>query len=206
LKKGAVFFVTTLSAGIFTFTMGALVNIPVALAPGMGLNTFFKTMTSSCQPNVNGDIDGVECPGWGEDSLPWSDALGAIFLSGVFYLFLTVTGMRTMLLMAIPSSVRAAITAGIGFFLTAVGLHNGALIRINLNNLALGQFVFPAGNCYIPLSPQPGGPHLCENSVDINYKFYSVGFARFNYIPEARIAVVAVVFVTMFEIMKFRGN
>lgn len=204
LKEGAVFFVTTLSAGIFTFTMGALVNIPVALAPGMGLNTFFKTMTSSCQPNVNGNIDGVECPGWGEDSLPWSDALGAIFLSGVFYLFLTVTGMRTMLLMAIPSSVRAAITAGIGFFLTAVGLHNGSLIRINLNNLALGQFVYPAGNCQ-QLPAFLGGGQICDNSVDIDYKLYSVGFARFNYIPEARIAVVAVVFVTMFEIMKFRG-
>lgn len=205
MDEGAVFFVTTLSAGIFTFTMGALVNIPVALAPGMGLNTYFKTLTSSCPQNPNGSIDGLECPGWGEDSLPWSDALGAIFISGLFYLFLTLTGMRGMLLMAIPASVRAAITAGIGFFLTAVGLHNGALIRINLNNLALGLYVYPAGEC-IPLTPSPSGPALCENSVDIDYKYYSTGFARFNFVPEARIAVVAVVFVTMFEVMKVRGR
>lgn len=62
--------------------MGFLVNLPVALAPGMGLNGFFSTIAKNCAANPTGVLSGPECPGWGETSLPWSDAMGAIFLSG----------------------------------------------------------------------------------------------------------------------------
>ena len=58
LSTNAVFFSTTLSAGLFTFAMGAFVNIPVALAPGMGLNGYFATVAKSCQENPTGSIHG----------------------------------------------------------------------------------------------------------------------------------------------------
>ena len=58
LSTNAVFFATTLSAGIFTFIMGLFVNVPVALAPGMGLNGYFATVAKSCQSNPTGSIYG----------------------------------------------------------------------------------------------------------------------------------------------------
>ena len=58
LSVNAVFFATTLTAGLFTLVMGAFVNIPVALAPGMGLNGYFATVAKSCQANPTGDING----------------------------------------------------------------------------------------------------------------------------------------------------
>ena len=63
LSVSGVFFATTLSAGIFTTLMGVIVNVPVALAPGMGLNGFFATEAPACHQNPSGDIGGIPCPG-----------------------------------------------------------------------------------------------------------------------------------------------
>jgi len=122
MNRAGVFFATALASGIFTFCMGLFVNVPVALAPGMGLNGFFAVAAQTCYANPTGDINGVACPGWGEYILPWSDAMGAVFLSGWFYLFFTFTGLRAMLFQAVPKSLRAAITVGIGMFITMIGL------------------------------------------------------------------------------------
>ena len=75
--------------------MGLLVNVPVALAPGMGLNGYFAALVASGQ-------------------MSFKDALGAVFISGIFYLVLTVTGLRAMVFRAVPPSMRAGITVGIG--------------------------------------------------------------------------------------------
>jgi len=192
-----VFFATTLSAGIFTFLMGSFVNIPVALAPGMGLNGYFATVAKSCKDNETGSSDGTACSGWGESSLPWSDAMGAVLVSGLFYLLLTVTGLRAMLFVAVPKSMRAGITAGIGFFITIIGLTIGQITRVTLANWGLAYHVYPAGEC---------DSYGCANAVDINFQQYSLGMARFRFIPEARIAVLGLVFVSMFEVLKVRGK
>lgn len=133
-----VFFATAVGAGLVTIVMGLFVNIPVALAPGMGLNAYFMTVVLSS----NGAIT-------------WQAALGAVFLSGIVFLILTVTKIRQMLLTAVPGNLKIAITVGIGLFITIVGLKLGNLVTVSINpgtdvsqpvaggafNLGMGNFV-----------------------------------------------------------------
>ncbi len=104
MDKNAVFFATAFSAGIITIAMGLVVNFPIALAPGMGLNALFAS---------------VVLTGTG---MPWRVALGAVFISGVIFVILTVTNIRQILVIAVPDSLKRAITVGIGLFITIIGL------------------------------------------------------------------------------------
>ncbi len=72
--------------------------------------------------------------------LVWTDALGAVLLSGILYLLLTFTGLRLMLFKAVPPSLRAAITVGIGFFITIIGLKIGEIMRVTTNGMPMGSF------------------------------------------------------------------
>lgn len=162
LSKKMSFFATCLSSGIFTLLMGVLVNIPVALAPGMGLNGYFASVVASNQ-------------------LSWTDALGAVFLSGIIYLFFTFTGLRAMLFRAVPPSLRSAIVVGIGFFITIIGLKIGEIIRVS--TLGVGA------NPY----------------SDIPFWDYEIGVVNFNKNPMARIAVLGLVFVSFFSTLKVPG-
>lgn len=120
ITKKMSFFATALASGIFTLLMGVLVNVPVALAPGMGLNGYFASVVAS-------------------GALDWQNALGAVFLSGIFYLFFTFTGLRLMLFKAVPHSLRAAITVGIGFFITMIGLKIGQITRVSILSMPPGE-------------------------------------------------------------------
>lgn len=104
MDKNAVFFATAVSAGLVTIAMGLVANFPIALAPGMGLNALFAT---------------VAVAGFG---MPWQVALGAVFISGIIFIILTVTRIRQLLVVAIPTSMKLAITVGIGLFITIIGL------------------------------------------------------------------------------------
>ena len=104
MDKNAVFFATAFSAGVITIAMGLVVNFPIALAPGMGLNALFASVVLS---------------GTG---MPWRVALGAVFISGVIFVILTVTNIRQILVIAVPDSLKRAITVGIGLFITLIGL------------------------------------------------------------------------------------
>ena len=166
--------------------MGALVNVPVALAPGMGLNGYFNTLTKNVcwGPEVNpgsGAQDLVkyfptDCPSWGKTSLPWSDAMGAVFISGWFYLFFTFTGLRSMLFRAVPKSLRAAICVGIGFFITIIGLKIGEITRVTQQPWSIGSVVsqavchtvVPIGN-YSTNTFANGGDLGTTSSTDFGY-------------------------------------
>lgn len=138
IPQEGVFFATAIGAGLVTIVMGLFVNIPIALAPGMGLNAYFMTVVLSS----NGAIT-------------WQAALGAVFLSGIVFIILTVTKVRQMLLTAVPNNLKIAITIGIGLFITIVGLKLANLVMVSVNpgtdishpvaggafNLALGNFV-----------------------------------------------------------------
>lgn len=138
MPSDGVFFATAVGAGLITILMGLFVNIPIALAPGMGLNAYFMTVVLSS----GGEIT-------------WQAALGAVFISGIVFLILTVTKIRQMLLVAVPQSLKAAITVGIGLFVASIGLKMSNLIGVNLSgvddptktvpgsaiNFALGDFV-----------------------------------------------------------------
>jgi len=104
MDKGAVFFATAVAAGIVTIAMGMIANFPIALAPGMGLNALFATVA----------LQGV--------GMPWQVALGAVFISGIIFILLTVTKVRQILVVAVPASLKVAITVGIGLFITVIGL------------------------------------------------------------------------------------
>jgi len=112
----------------------------------MGLKGYFATIAPACYPdNPTGEYSGVHCPGWGETSLPWTDAMGAVFISGWFYIAITVTGLRSMLFRAIPPSLRASIVVGIGFFITIIGIKIGALIRVDIASWAIPLAYADAG-------------------------------------------------------------
>jgi AGZA family xanthine/uracil permease-like MFS transporter len=110
MDRAALVTVTAISAATATALMALLTNYPLALAPGMGINSFF-TYTI--------------CLGAG---VPWQQALGMVFVNGCVFLLLSLTGVRERIIGAIPYSLKLAITAGIGLFIAFVGLRNGGVV------------------------------------------------------------------------------
>lgn len=115
MDQNAVFFATAISAGLVTIAMGLVANFPIALAPGMGLNALFAT---------------VAIAGTG---MPWQVALGAVFISGIIFILLTVTKVRQILVVAVPNSLKKAITVGIGLFITIIGFKLSELMVVSAN-------------------------------------------------------------------------
>jgi len=107
---GAVFVATCLAAAIGTLIMGLWAKLPIAQAPGMGLNAFFAFTVVL---------------GMGID---WEVALAATFVSGVLFLLLTITGLRELIINAIPMPMKLAVGAGIGLFIAFIGLKNAEII------------------------------------------------------------------------------
>ena len=113
MDKTALIAVTCIVTAIATIIVGIVAKAPIAMAPGMGLNAFFAYSL------VIGD------------KIPWQTALGVVFLSGVFFLVLTLLGLRKRLVEAIPVSLISAISVGIGLFITFIGLVNIGIIVKN---------------------------------------------------------------------------
>jgi len=113
LDFGAVFVATIVAAVVGSAIMGLWANWPVALAPGMGLNAFFTF----------GVVLGM--------NQPWEVALGAVFISGVLFLLLSLTGLREWVINSIPKSLKLGIGAGIGMFLAIIGLKNAGVVVDN---------------------------------------------------------------------------
>lgn len=110
MDHGAVFVATCLAAAIGTAIMGFYANYPVALAPGMGLNAYF----------TYGVVLGM--------GYTWQVALGAVFLSGILFLILSILPVREWIINAIPRSLKIAISAGIGLFLAIIALKNAGVV------------------------------------------------------------------------------
>ena len=169
----------------------------------MGLNGFFASIAPACLDNPTGDINGTPCPGWGDSSLPWSDAMGAVFLSGIIYLVFTAVGLRSMLLRAVSPSTRAAITVGIGFFITMIGIKIGQITRITLAPWSIGSIVTSAECTYVSGTTEIA---YCNNPVDVNFAYYDNGIVKFNENPAARIAVFGLALVAFLETLKIPGS
>lgn len=110
MDKGAVFVATCLAAAIGTLIMGLVANYPMALAPGMGLNAYF----------TYGVVLGM--------GYTWQVGLGAVFLSGILFLILSVLPVREWIINAIPAGLKRAISAGIGLFLAIIALKNAGWV------------------------------------------------------------------------------
>ena len=101
---------TCVSAAAGSFLMGGFARYPIALAPGMGLNAYFTYTV-------------VKAMG-----VAWQTALGAVFLSGVAFLVLTLLGVRQLIIAAIPFELYGAVAAGVGLFIALIGFRNSGII------------------------------------------------------------------------------
>ena len=110
MDQDAVFVATCLSAAVGSAIMGLYANYPIAQAPGMGLNAFFAFVVV------------------GSMGYTWQVALGAVFVSGVLFLILSVLPVREWIINAIPKSQKMAISAGIGFFLGLIALKSAGIV------------------------------------------------------------------------------
>ncbi|WP_232331164.1 MULTISPECIES: NCS2 family permease [unclassified Thermoactinomyces] len=110
MNLGAVFMGTALSAIVGTFLMGVVANYPIALAPGVGLLSYFAFTV----------VLGMK--------IPWQQALGAVFISGVVFFLLTVTKIREMIINSMPVTLKYAVSSGIGLFIAFIGFKNAAII------------------------------------------------------------------------------
>ncbi|AUN28964.1 NCS2 family permease [Niveispirillum cyanobacteriorum] len=111
MDHGAVFVATCVAAAIGSAIMGLYANYPIAQAPGMGLNAYFAFTVV------------------GQMGYSWQVALGAVFLSGILFIILSVLPVREAVVNAIPRTLKMAISAGIGLFLAIIALENAGLIK-----------------------------------------------------------------------------
>lgn len=128
MDHGAVFVATCLAAAVGCLVMGLMANYPIALAPGMGLNAFFTYTVV------------------GEMGYSWETALGAVFLSGICFLILSLMRIREWVVNSIPVSLRLGIAAGIGLFLALIGLKSAGIVVASPTTLVkMGDITaFPA--------------------------------------------------------------
>jgi adenine/guanine/hypoxanthine permease len=114
-------------AALGSAIMGLYANYPIALAPGMGLNAYFTYVV----------VQGL--------GFSWPAALGAVFISGLCFLIVTLTGLRAIIVDGIPPSMRIAITAGIGLFLAIIALRNAGVVAASpATFVTLGDLHKPA--------------------------------------------------------------
>jgi len=117
MDQDAVFVATALAAAVGTLIMGILAKYPIALAPGMGLNAFFAFSV----------VLGM--------GMPWETALTGVMFSGVIFIILSLTGLRETVINAIPAQLKYAVAAGIGLFITFVGLQGAQIIVVDESTL-----------------------------------------------------------------------
>ncbi len=110
MDSGAVMIATCLASAGSMFLMAFLTNYPIALAPGMGINAYF--VFTVCLGN----------------SIPWQEALGIVFISGVLFILLSLVGLREAVMNTLPPVLRTAMPVGIGLFITFIGLQMGGIV------------------------------------------------------------------------------
>ena len=113
MPQGSVFVATGLAAALGTLIMGIFANFPMGLAPGVGLNAFFAYSV---------------CLGLG---IKWEIALSGVLASGIIFLIISATGLREMIIKAIPTNLKFAVSAGIGLFIAFIGLKNAGIVVAN---------------------------------------------------------------------------
>ncbi len=132
MDRASLIVVTCLVTGVITIMVGLFSNSPIAMAPGMGLNAFFAF---SLVLNEN---------------IRWEQALGIVFISGLFFLLLSLVGLRKRILKAIPPELLNSIAVGIGVFIAFMGLQNlGIIVKSDATMVSAGKI---SGSILIGLS------------------------------------------------------
>ncbi|MBQ0162678.1 MAG: NCS2 family permease [Treponema sp.] len=117
MNWGSVFTATAVSAAIATLVMAFIANLPVALAPGLGLNAFFTFSV----------VMGMGCT--------WQFALTAVLLEGILFIILSICGIREAIIKSIPEGLKKAVAVGIGLFITIIGLANAGIVSTETGTL-----------------------------------------------------------------------
>jgi len=122
MSAGGVFTATALASAIATICMALLANLPVALAPGMGLNAFFAFSV----------VLGM--------GYSWQLALTAVFLEGILFIILSLFNVREAIVKSIPTNIKKAVAVGIGLFIAFIGMQNaGIIVKNDATLVALGS-------------------------------------------------------------------
>ncbi|MCD4785821.1 MAG: NCS2 family permease [Candidatus Eremiobacteraeota bacterium] len=126
MDKSSLIIVTCLITAAATIAVGLIAKVPIAMAPGMGLNAFFAyTLVLGRK-------------------ISWETALGIVFLSGLIFLILTLVGIRERVVKAIPISIMRSISVGIGLFIAFIGLKNlGVVVADKATLVSLGSLNDP---------------------------------------------------------------
>ncbi len=124
MDKQALIAVTCIMSSLATLAVGFITNAPIAMAPGLGLNSIFAYLVIS-------------------ERMDWPTALGVVFIAGLFFLILTGLGLRRRIVEAIPGSLISAIGVGIGLFITFIGLQEMGVIVGNENTLVAAGPITP---------------------------------------------------------------
>lgn len=171
MDKNSVLLATAIGAGLVSIMMGVFVNYPIALAPGMGLNAFYAFTV----------VIGM--------GVSWQVALGAVFISGLIFILLTVTQVRQLLVEGMPTSLKHAITVGIGLFITIIGLKLSGIMSIRLSLIppTLEKIVAAKGN---------GTPLSFETIIEMG---------KLNH-PEILLAVFGLVFMAILMARNVKGS
>ena len=127
MSWGAVFTATALSAAIATFVMAFCANLPVALAPGLGLNAFFTYTV----------VLGMGCT--------YQLTLTAVLLEGILFIILSLCGVREAIIKSIPEGLKKAVAVGIGLFIAIIGLANAGIVSTETGTL-IGYVNFTMAN------------------------------------------------------------
>ena len=126
MTPGAVFTATAISAGVTSIIMALFSNLPVAMAPGMGLNAYFTYTV----------VMGM--------GYHWQAALTAVFLEGIVFVILTLFNVRESIIEAIPGNMKKAVAVGIGLFIALLGLINAGIVVVGEGSiLGLGELSKP---------------------------------------------------------------
>ncbi|KAH6669145.1 permease [Plectosphaerella plurivora] len=149
---------TAAVAGMSSFVFGFCTNLPVALAPGMGLNAYFAFQVVG--PNGSGSIS-------------YEVALTAVFIEGIIFIFLALTGMRQWLVKLIPATIKTATGVGIGFFLTEIGLSYSA----GIGAITGGFKATPLAIAGCPQENIDKTTQMCETGIMSSPKMWTAIFA-----------------------------
>lgn len=168
---GAVMMATCLSAALASMLMGLLANYPIAQAPGMGENFFF-TYTVVLMLGI-----------------PWQQALGMVFISGVLFVALTLLRVRERFINAVPPSLKHAIAAGIGLLIGFIGLADAGIIVRNNSALA-------------PLAGAQGD--LVAGLKRFEYASGALKLGDFS-LPATQLAVIGLLIIALLLVRRVKG-
>ncbi|KAG7405261.1 permease family-domain-containing protein [Fusarium sp. MPI-SDFR-AT-0072] len=149
---------TSAIAGLASLVFGLFTNLPIALAPGMGLNAYFAFQVVGYN---------------GSGSIPYGVALTAVFTEGLIFVFLALTGMRQWLVKLIPSTIKSATGAGIGLFLTEIGLSYGS----GIGAITGGYNATPLAIAGCPVDMINPDTQMCQGGIMTSPKLWTAIFA-----------------------------